>query len=284
MNRRIIIPALCGIIGLLACSCASDETKAKEVVKSFCEAYDAGQSDKTAELYPEFIAGKANTPLINTENLNASLEDGVYKVEDGGNHIFYVEKSDGKFTIKDSKNVIEWQSELKGDITAAKVLGMVDDCSTDMQCIKAYQMLQNGSDLINFLNNKYPQAKVYGVVVDKVQQKKEGGYGIYWLELKAFLKSGSIEPLGLINVNFICKDAEGNVVTIKQSPEDLPANSTTVVNQMVDLDNFPNVKDVSVMLTPFNTPKGLSDIDLLCVFAPLDKQDYQEYLNSTTTD
>lgn len=280
MNKPLLFLFGC-IICLVTSACSSKESEAKQVVKTFCEAYEAGQTDKAISLYPAFVAGMPKTGQIDLSNLKVANEDNKLKVEDDANHIFYLEENDGKLLIKDSRNVIEWESKTQGDVTAALILGMVNDKSTDMERINSYLALSDGSDFIDFLKNKYPQALVFGVTVDKVQKKIEGFPGCYWMNAKATLKSGKTKPLDSIRVIFIYKDENGNEITRNEIPSTISsANSYDVAEQMLEMEDYPQVKDVSVELEPFSKLKGVSSIDLLCAFAPLSKQDYQEYLNS----
>lgn len=277
MNRSILI-YVCGIISIFASSCSSQESKAKEVVKSFCEAYSAGQTDKAISMYPAFTKGIAKIEQIDLENLNAIRQDDKLRVDDGANHIFYLEESDGKLIITNSNNFIGWESESRFDKDAAILLGMVNDESLDIDRIKAFSNLKDGSDLVEFLKNKYPNALVYNVVVDNV--RKENVRIIKCMEVKATVKSGPITPLGPLNCVFIFKDKDGNEIMRKTSVTNLhSANSTDVNDSFIFYSDYPNVKDVSVELERMGK-KLASDIDLLYLYAPLNQHDYQEYLNT----
>ncbi|MBD5232159.1 MAG: hypothetical protein HDS66_08435 [Bacteroidales bacterium] len=279
MNRTILC-YVCSIFCLLVSSCTSGDSKAKEAVKLFCEAYNAGQTDKAHGIYPAFTAGEAKTAQVDIANLKATRQNDIWKVEDGAKHVFFVEEVDGKFIIKDSQNVIEWKSKVEGDVVAAKIFGMVNEKSSDIERIEAYSMLQDGSDFIEFLKKKYPQALVYDVTVENVQKNIEGGYGLYVMEVKATLKSGPTEPMPL-RVIFVVKDKDGNEIGRQRDvPVSLDANSTKVVTDVIDLADYPNTKNVSVELLPWGDEKRASIIDLLCAYAPLKKQDYQEFLNT----
>lgn len=266
---------------LITTSCSSKESEAKGVVKSFCEAYKSNQTDKASTLYPEFKVGEIKVDQIDLTNLQVTQKEDMYEVEDGANHIFYVVESDGKFIIKDSRNVILWKSKYEGDIKdiemkAAVILGMVSDKSADLERIKAYSLLQDGSDLINFLKLKYPKALVYDVTVENVRKSFEYDY----LIVKSTLKSGNTKPLRALTVNFIFKDKEGNEITREDCLADLEANSSKVVEQMVNLSDYPNIKDVSIELEPFSVGTPVPQILLLCAYANISKKDYQEYLNT----
>ena len=281
MLKQLVVVIGC-LLGLMTVGCRSDKVKATEAVKEFCEANASGMSDKVSALYPDFKSGYAKTSQVDQKNLEAiQSEDGVWKVEDGASHTFFITNQNGKFIIKDTKNVIEIdKSQAFGHELAASIFGMTSEQSTDLEVIRAYNMLNNGSDLINFLNNKYPQAKTYGIEVQDIRKKREGGMGIYWLEVKAILKSGAVKPLGAVNVNFIFKDKDGNVVYKRNSIANLDKNDIKDVDSMVDLSDYPNVTDVDVELTPFgNRSSRVSDIELLCSYAKLSKTDYQEFIN-----
>ncbi len=281
VQRELLTAVIMSIFCILVSSCTSDESKAKKTVKAFCEAYKIGQTDQIHALYPEFTYGIATADQIDLENLKATQEGKRWEVEDGANHIFYVEESKGDFLIKDSKNVIFWEGKLNGHVTAAKWLGMVTGDSTDIEKLKAYAMLRDGSPLIEFLKMKYPEAMVYGVTVDKVQKKIEGCYGIYWIEAQATLKSGRAKPIGPVSVVFIFKDKDGNEITREENLVTLSANNTKVVERTADLNDYPNIKDVSVELEPYERVKGASDIDILCAYTILTQADYQEFLDSS---
>lgn len=279
--KNFISIYVCCFVGMFVASCSSGESKAKQVVLDFCEAYQSQQSDNINALYPDFTAGDVQIGQIDMENLTVSEGDNIWNVEDGAGHVFYVGEIDGKLVIQDSKNVIAWESVIGGDVKAAKLLGMVDDDSSDIQRIKAYTQLQDNSELVEFLKGKHPEAFVYGITVDNVTKRKEGGMGIYWWEVKATLKSGAIEPLGFITVKFIVKDKDGNILNIDDSPAKLSENDVKVIDGMVDLSDYPNASDVEVKLAPFGNKKsGVSDIDLLCAYSYLTNSDYQEYLDS----
>lgn len=280
MRRLVSLSVCCLLVGILVSSCSSGENKAKQTVKDFCEAYQSQQSDKAAALFPAFTAGVAKAAQIDLENLKATRENDVWKVDDGVDHIFYVAESGDKYVIKDSKNVIEWESKTGGDVKAAEFFRMVNDASTDIERINAYSMLADGSDFINFLKEKHPQAFVYNITVDNIRKKKEGGYGIYWMDAKATLKSGATKPLGMIKANFIFKDKDGNIVWQKDNPVYISNEfSTDEVGQTVDLGDYPTVTDVEVKLLPFGKQKG-ADIDMLYIYGELNPREYQEYLDS----
>lgn len=279
--KKFIYFLLCSsIIFLIFVSCSSKESKAKDVVKTFCEACKSEQTDKARTLYPDLSTYDANVNQIDVANLTVVQEKDVCKVDDGANHIFYVGKRNGEYVILDSKNVIEYHSKLQGDVSAALQLGMVTPKSTDLERIQAYSQLQDNTDLVEFLKQKHPEACVYGITVENVTKHKEGGYGIYWLEVKAKLKSGSLKPLGFITVNFIGKDKEGNIQFKHDVPESLSENDIDIVGCNIDLNDYPGVVDVEIELVPFSNKKQVSDIDLLCAYSHLSKQDYKEYLDS----
>lgn len=279
MKKTNLIYAFC-LICILLVSCSSNESSYKDAVKNFCEAYQSQQSDMISALYPEFTEGEIKAEQIDLANLKVENVDGKWAVEDGKGHIFYVGEKDDKFVILDSKNVIEWKSEIGGDIKAAQILGMVDDESTDIQRIKAYTQLKDNSDLINFLKQAHPEACVYGIKVDNVKATKNGEMGIYWLEVKATLKSGALKPLGPVTVNFIGKDKNGDVIFKDNTIASLSDDDVDVVEQVIDLSDYPNVVDVDVKLSSFGNKEQVSDIDLLCAYSKLTPQDYQAYVNS----
>lgn len=280
MMKKITLAIVC-ILTIVATSCKSDESKAKDVVKEFYQAVESGMNDKLSTLYPDFTIGGSRISQINLTDLEAIRQnDGAWKVVDGANHIFFVSDKNGEYVINSTKNVVNPEAdEVNGRESAARRLGMVDDESTDMEVIKAYNMLNDCSDLIEFLNRKYPEAQVYGIEVQNIRKKKEGGMGIYWLEVKATLKSGSIKPLGAVNANFIFRDRDGNVVYKCNQLGNLSENDIQDVEGMVDLSDYPNVTDVDVEIKPFGRRnKSIRDIDILAAYAPLSTNDYKEFL------
>lgn len=278
--KKFIVFFVCSIICMFVSSCDNGESKSKETVRAFCEAYNAQQTDKVALLYPDFTAGVAKASQIDLDKLKVSRENDIWKVDDGVNHIFYISKSGNDWVIKDSRNVIDLNSKTGGDVKAAEYLQMVTDNSTDIERLKAYSMLKDGSDFINFLKEKHPQAMVYNISLENVKKKKEGGYGIYWLEATATVKAGPTKPLGLINVDFIFKDKNGVEIVRKVSPAYPHKNSAEEIHESVDLSDYPNVTDVSAELKPSDVRHGASDIDVLYIYGNLDRNDYKEYIKS----
>lgn len=279
MIKKFALIITCAI-SIMTTSCKSDESKAKDVVTEFSQAVETGMNDKFSVLYPDFTIKNARVNQINPSNLKAiRQDDGVWKVEDGNNHIFFVSGENGNYVIKDTKNVVIPEvDKINSRETAAHRLGMVDSESTDMEIIKAYNLLNDGSPLIEFLKHKYPQAQAYGIEVQNIRKKKQGGMGVYWIEAKATLKSGSIEPLGAVDVYFLFKDKDGNVLYKFNSVTILSENDITDVEGMVDLSDHPNVTDVDVEIKPFEH-RNIRDIELLSAYAPLSKDDYKEFIS-----
>lgn len=176
--KNILIAIFCGML-IITTSCNSDENKAKQVVKEFCETKASGADAKLSSLYPGLTGGNVDNSQVDLENLEVSqTQDGLWKVEDGADHTFFIKNEKGKFIISDTKNIVKPEPSKTGSRElAVKLLGLTNPNSTDLETLKAYSMLNNGSDLINFLNDKYPQAKAYGIEVQNIRTKKGRRHG-----------------------------------------------------------------------------------------------------------
>lgn len=82
----------------------------------------------------------------------------------------------------------------------------------------------------------------------------------------------------MVEVYFLYKDGNGNVVYRSKHFANLKENDIEDVESTADLNDYPNIKDVEVEIEPYNKPSIIEDIDLLSAFAPLNKKDYQDYL------
>lgn len=283
MTKKILSIWLCCAICIFLSSCDNGEKKSKETVKAFCEAYKGQMLDKAKMLYPKFSNGVINVNQVDLDNLTVSKENVLWKVDDGVNHIFYVTQSDGKYVIKDSRNIINSESEDGEDIKAADFFGMVSSQSTDLERMKAYSKLKDGSDFIEYLKRKYPEALVYGITIDNVEKIKMGKRGVNWLSLIVTFKSGLIKPLASIHANIIGKNKNGNSFYISDIwPIVLDAHDTqTSLPDVIDLDYYPGLEDVEVKLIPPSKPYNVSDIGLIMAYGVnVSNQDYKEYLKT----
>ena len=151
------------IIGLF-CSCASDEDKAKNTVKKYFTALSNEDTKTAYELFPNSnpqnygnIVKFKDVAYTNPEITAVKQKGNTYEVDFKPAACLYVEKKgNGDFVITDSRNFVDVQNDnLNSQYNIASGIGAINDASTDIQVLKAEDLIRDNSNLFNFLKKKY---------------------------------------------------------------------------------------------------------------------------------
>lgn len=269
------------IIGLF-CSCASDEDKAKNTVKKYFTALSNEDTKTAYELFPNSnpqnygnIVKFKDVAYTNPEITAVKQKGNTYEVDFKPAACLYVEKKgNGDFVITDSRNFVDVQNDnLNSQYNIASGIGAINDASTDIQVLKAEDLIRDNSNLFNFLKKKY--YKYYNGDFKVLSNKKEVYDDVIFVKVTYQTSIDAHEHAVVVNG----KDKDGNVVVTKQEKVDwLDAGHINSKTFIISGDMIKYIKDYEVNI-------GLIlDKDpvywLAYCGAPFSKGDYKEFLNS----
>ncbi len=291
MKHSLLVLAAGILISL--CSCASDEDKALKTVSQFVEAVNEKNIERQHQLFPKSALGSCQDVNLNIDGATVTKNGETFVITLPGTIEFFVKNNSGEFVIEDSRMFLVQSLDTKYDASMNGMIeriissnsksestkygvaiksGMISGkgIDSDVYLLEQLGSISDDNDFIMYLKRKYPEALQGNMKTLDIKQKRIGN--IYRVDV---LSESGGNLGGYVGATVYNKEGQRVTRNVGNMSPSAPGDrqSTMVLFKSDVVGNIGNI-EVDYILD------GLTDLDCLLFFAPLNDNDYQEYLKS----